>query len=926
MLKKIKVLSINEDVQISSGYSCYSRGILTELNKNPNFEVAEMALFYNPIMHDKTKDKWKVIPCLPKELLKLNGKNDSPELLEGWQKWNQSIVNPLGRTLLEDILLEYQPDTILINNDEFNVKFIFDSPYRRFFNIVWLAACDGIPQNDSWIETMSNSDGLLTYSEWGKNAIENQCPKVKVHGFAPPAGQESFQILNKALVREEFGLNNDVKIVGTVMRNQRRKRFPELFRSFKKYLEQTRDENTYLYCHTRYPDGAFRIPELIQEFGIANRVLFTYSCLNCGHVFCSKYQDLAECPKCRQISAQMPGTANGVSSENLCKIYNLFDLYVQYSNCLTKGQRVLMIDGWKNIEDVKIGDMALTHKGRYRKVVNTFIKENNNVVYEISVYSDDKKLQLTKEHPVLAYSAHNIDKKNHRSFREYLSSKLNKIKPEFVEAKNLRVGDIICSSRVTEFAGPDKIDIIDEYDGDLTDYIITDTTYNHKNSPRAIWSREIIIDNDFCVFLGIFAADGSASCKRKISVTLHNDEKDEIEFVDRILSRFGNTVRYPYKDRNATEIYISNFLLADLMSKWFSKGENKKLPEWVLTLPIEKQKSVVRGWCIGDGHYSYNNYTVSVTISKTLVSQIKQLCKNAGVRYRMITQKKGGNRKDQGRFEFYGNVKNDGFTDVKNNTRGFITQEYYCYQIKDIKEIEYSGNVYNFEVEEDNSYTTEICSVHNSEGFALPLVECASCGVHSCCVNYSAMKDSIKFLDSEPIRVAGLYREMETGVDRAVPDDDHFIELLTKFLSKPKSVRNSMGIRARLAFEKNFGWEQTGEVWANTILNSYREKQPWNSPIVFFEPKPLTEKELHGMSNIEFVRWLLVEVACKPDKVGTYYENEIIRNLNYNCRANMVTNGGNQFYNREIAYSEHKQMGEVFRVREIQRGRYLGLI
>lgn len=545
MLKKIKVLSINEDVQISSGYSCYSRGILTELNKNPNFEVAEMALFYNPIMHDKTKDKWKVIPCLPKELLKLNGKNDSPELLEGWQKWNQSIVNPLGRTLLEDILLEYQPDTILINNDEFNVKFIFDSPYRRFFNIVWLAACDGIPQNDSWIETMSNSDGLLTYSEWGKNAIENQCPKVKVHGFAPPAGQESFQILNKALVREEFGLNNDVKIVGTVMRNQRRKRFPELFRSFKKYLEQTRDENTYLYCHTRYPDGAFRIPELIQEFGIANRVLFTYSCLNCGHVFCSKYQDLAECPKCRQISAQMPGTANGVSSENLCKIYNLFDLYVQYSS---------------------------------------------------------------------------------------------------------------------------------------------------------------------------------------------------------------------------------------------------------------------------------------------------------------------------------------------------------------------------------------------SEGFALPLVECASCGVHSCCVDYSAMKDSIKFLDSEPIRVAGLYREMETGVDRAVPDDDHFIELLTKFLSKPKSVRNSMGIRARLAFEKNFGWEQTGEVWANTILNSYREKQPWNSPIVFFEPKPLTEKELHGMSNIEFVRWLLVEVACKPDKVGTYYENEIIRNLNYNCRANMVTNGGNQFYNREIAYSEHKQIGEVFRVREIQRGRYFGII
>ena len=57
-----------------------------------------------------------------------------------------------------------------------------------------------------------------------------------------------------------MGINPEWKVIGTVMRNQRRKLFPELFEAFGKYLKKTQDKNTYLYCHTSYPDNGWDLP------------------------------------------------------------------------------------------------------------------------------------------------------------------------------------------------------------------------------------------------------------------------------------------------------------------------------------------------------------------------------------------------------------------------------------------------------------------------------------------------------------------------------------------------------------------------------------------------------------------------------------------------------------------------------------------
>jgi len=141
--------------------------------------------------------------------------------------------------------------------------------------------------------------------------------------------------MNKKSVRSEFGVRDDVNIIGTVMRNQRRKLFPALISAFSKYLKQTGDTKTYLYMHTSYPDAGWNLANLIHSYDISSRVLMTYVCGNaqCKNVEVCFFQDARRvCPKCNKFTSIPSNVSNGVSDEILAKIYNIFDLYVQPAN------------------------------------------------------------------------------------------------------------------------------------------------------------------------------------------------------------------------------------------------------------------------------------------------------------------------------------------------------------------------------------------------------------------------------------------------------------------------------------------------------------------------------------------------------------------------------------------------------------------
>lgn len=421
-MDKIKVLSVGECSYINSGYGMYNNGLLRELHKNPNLHIQEFGLFFNPINNKSNTIDWDFYPnILPEHAIM-----DSDEKFNSWKEWANHTPNHMGGPLFEHILLESQPDVVIANNDAWHLRYLIDSPYRRFYKLVCLFACDSIPQSWTWIEDMKLCDAVLTYSEWGKREIEKQSPEIKVFGSAPPSCPHVFQPLDKNAVRANFGIAPDAKIIGTVMRNQIRKLFPSLFSLFARYLQDTNDKDTYLYVHSKYPDGSWCFPQLIQEYGIAHRVLFTYRCQvkECKHVFSSLYQDIAQCPKCSSFSGVMPGTMDGVSDEELCQIYNLFNLYIQYSNAegygLTQPEAAAC---GVPVVSVKYSAMEDMEKSIDAKMVNVLTYSRDlNTAQNRAIPDDNHALSIIKEFFSKPTSVRNIfGIRTRKAFEQYYS-------------------------------------------------------------------------------------------------------------------------------------------------------------------------------------------------------------------------------------------------------------------------------------------------------------------------------------------------------------------------------------------------------------------------------------------------------------------------------------------------------------------------
>lgn len=195
----------------------------------------------------------------------------------------------------------------------------------------WMPTVDAYPQNKEWLHIFGSTDALLTYSDWALDSLKSQMTEyTNFISSASPSAAECFKPVNKEEHKRKLGMDPSMNIIGTVMRNQRRKLYPALFEAFGKYLKKTKDTKTFLYCHTSYPDNGWDLGTLLHENEISSRVLFSYLCKACNNLEVCKFHDACkQCSNCKNFSSLPVSVSNGVSSETLSEIYNLFDLYVQ---------------------------------------------------------------------------------------------------------------------------------------------------------------------------------------------------------------------------------------------------------------------------------------------------------------------------------------------------------------------------------------------------------------------------------------------------------------------------------------------------------------------------------------------------------------------------------------------------------------------
>jgi glycosyltransferase involved in cell wall biosynthesis len=330
--KKLKILMVSEASFLSSGFGTYAKEILKRLHATGKYEIAEFAC-YGKVNDPKDIDiHWKYYA---------NAVDDKDPRNNEYQS---SAENQFGRWRFERVLLDFKPDVVFDVRDYWMNSYQQFSPLRPFFHWVLMPTVDSEPQQEEWIDTFLHADAIFTYSDFGRDTLKKQSNnKINYIDTTSPGVdlQTFFPYENRDQIRETFGLDKNLFIIGSVMRNQKRKLIPDLFYATKKLLEKCEKTNNhklgnnlYLYLHTSYPDAGWDIPQLLKEYKIGNRVLFTYACRSCGYFYPSLFQHpVCVCPRCGQKTCSMPNVSNGISSQNLCSIMNLFDIYVQYAIC-----------------------------------------------------------------------------------------------------------------------------------------------------------------------------------------------------------------------------------------------------------------------------------------------------------------------------------------------------------------------------------------------------------------------------------------------------------------------------------------------------------------------------------------------------------------------------------------------------------------
>lgn len=308
----MKVLIVNECSELNTGYGIMGKNIIKALIES-GIEVTELALFIDPEDPKLKNIKWPYIV-------------NSPSSSEEKERFNSNRFNVEGMWSFDRALLEVRPDVCINIRDPYAYQYESISAFRDYFNWVIFAPVDGIDQPNQWIETFRNCEGLFTISEWGKEALESY--NVKVNGTIYPSYDGFYELPKEQIdnIKKSMGIDK-CKIIGTVMRNQPRKLFPSLFEGFRKYIDKTGD-NTLLYCHTRHPDGGWDIPTLLTKYNLTSKVLFTYHCNNCKKSHNSIYKDLlVQCPFCKTFSSKLGCIFDGISTETMNIVYNMFDVY-----------------------------------------------------------------------------------------------------------------------------------------------------------------------------------------------------------------------------------------------------------------------------------------------------------------------------------------------------------------------------------------------------------------------------------------------------------------------------------------------------------------------------------------------------------------------------------------------------------------------
>ncbi|HET6965347.1 MAG TPA: DNA polymerase III subunit alpha [Acidimicrobiales bacterium] len=406
---------------------------------------------------------------------------------------------------------------------------------------------------------------------------------------------------------------------------------------------------------------------------------------------------------------------NNQGYKNLLKLSSeaYLEGYFYKPRCLMPGQEIVTPDGVKNIEDIQVGDLVLSHEGRFRPVTQTMTRQHHGEIVGVRLGARYSRVTwMTGEHPVLIR-----DQSGQRSW---------------VEARDIVAGRPGNTERADAWHSwvclPKPRSERDEPEVIRTaEYINWEPVEGRpgwwrkeaprkKIGPTAHYSQlldEIPLSYEVGFFLGLYVAEGGAS-RNEVTWSFHRKELDLMgrcaAMVEKLTGKIPDIGGRPDRpDYEGCHVRVSSSPLAQLLVALCGKGaRHKHLPGFVFDAPREFQEGIVEGVFAGDGAIR-QDVTILCQTSRDLAWQIRTLRASLGDDFACVARVHLDHpaHADQYRCNFS--------PDRPTRHRKCLSDEQYVYKpVAAIETRHYEGPVYNIEVAEDHSYVSDF-AIHNCD-------------------------------------------------------------------------------------------------------------------------------------------------------------------------------------------------------------------
>lgn len=357
--------------------------------------------------------------------------------------------------------------------------------------------------------------------------------------------------------------------------------------------------------------------------------------------------------------------------------WSSIDLLIGGSPCFTGDTKVLTNEGMKSIKCLTEGNLVHTHKGNWKKILKIGGKITDTVIVKAQGVLET---ETTKNHPYYVRTMTRVWNNDKRTSERSFSL------PTWKPAGKLTKSDFIGIKRIRESVNTLKL------------------------------------TNDECFVLGRYIADGHTRKDFRVSEGRPNDRQWQLILSIGNKKHFDTQIPhsiYPHTENVERMVFSSKRLVEIAESECLSGSENKRLSPKLLSLSNYKLEKVIDGILSGDGSIrgcEYRLTTVSLELAQTLclaVAKVYGVCASIEFTKRpekTVIQGRTVNQKDTYTVSFR--------KDVKKQSKFFTDDDFVWCPVKSVTETGCVKDVYNIEVEGDNSYSANNATVHNCQGFS----------------------------------------------------------------------------------------------------------------------------------------------------------------------------------------------------------------